>query len=290
MTGTDTLRRTSARGVSIAAALLLAVAALSGCSSEGKGAPAWTAGGTPSASAGGTGSPTDPPAGSATPGSSPGSTASGAAEPGSAPESTGSGAAKPDSTAAAWKVFTDPAKTVSFELPQEWIAQSVTPDQGTLPGALKIEVKDAGGGYLATLQTGLPPRPAPACADDAAKPYVVVSSVPVDLPHRGGEGTIDPRAVYRVIQGYKYFGSYGITSVVGGTEGKSCALQNLVRGPEGKGDYSFADLTELKAFAPDEKVAPAKAFDTLDQAAQYVNEGQEFANVQRMLMSLEIKN
>lgn len=276
MTGTDTFRRTSARGVSIAAALALAVAALSGCSSEGKGAPAWTAGGTPSASAAGTGSPTAPSADSTTPGSSPEPTASGAAEPGS--------------TAAAWKVFTDPAKTVSFELPQDWIAQSVTPEQGTLPGALKIEVKDEKGGYLATLQTGLPPRPAPACADDAAKPYVVVSSVPVDLPHRGGEGTIDPRVVYRVIQGYKYFGSYGITNVVGGTEGKSCALQNLVRGPEGKGDYSFADLTELKAFAPDEKVAPAKAFDTLDQAAQYVNEGPEFANVQRMLMSLEIKN
>ena len=159
-----------------------------------------------------------------------------------------------------------------------------------MPGALKIEVKDADGGYLATLQTGLQPQPVAACADDAAKPYVVVSSVPVDLPHRGGDGTIDPHVVFRVIQGYKYFGSYGITNIVGGTEGKSCALQNLVRGPEGKGDYSFGDLTELKAFAPDQKVAPAKAFDTLDQAAQYVNEGSEFANVQRMLMSLKIKH
>ena len=276
MTGTDTFRRTSARGVSIAATLAFAVAALSGCSTEGRDAPAWTAGGTPSASAGGTGAPADPSAGSTAPGSSPGSTASGAAEPGS--------------TAAAWKVYTDPAKTVSFELPQEWIAQSVTPEPGTLPGALKIEVKDAKGGYLATLQTGLPPRPAPACSDETAKPYVVVSSVPMDLPHRSADGTIDPRAVYRVIQGYKYFGSYGITNVVGGAAGKSCVLQNLVRGPEGKGDYSFADLMELKAFAPDEKVAPAQAFDTLDQAAKYVNEGSEFANVQRMLMSLEIKN
>jgi hypothetical protein len=276
MTGTDTFRRTPARCVCIAAALALVGAALAGCSSEGKSAPAWTAGGTPGASPSGSGSPADPSAGSTTPGASPGSTASGAAEPGS--------------TAAAWKVFTDPAKTVSFELPQEWIAQSVAPEQGTLPGALKIEVKDARGGYLATLQTGLPPRPAPDCADDAATPYVVVSSVPVDLPHRGGEGTIDPRVVYRVIQGYKYFGSYGITNVVGGTEGKSCLLQNLVRGPEGRGDYSFADLTELKAFATDEKVAPARAFDTLDQAAKYVNEGAEFANVQRMLMSLEIKD
>jgi hypothetical protein len=48
---------------------------------------------------------------------------------------------------------------------------------------------------------------------------VVVSSVPVELPHLGGEGTIDPHVVFRVIQGYKYFGSYGITNVVGGAGG-----------------------------------------------------------------------
>ena len=278
MTGTIAFPRTSGRCVRIVAALALAGAALSGCSSGGDGAPAVTAGSTPSAS--GEGSPAAPSAGSTLPGTS----------PGTSPGSTGSGAAEPGSTAAAWKVFTDPAKTISFELPQEWIAQSVAPEQGTLPGALRIEVKDADGGYLATLQTGLQPRPAPECAGDAAKPYVVVSSVPVDLPHRGGEGTIDPRVVYRVIQGYQYFGSYGITNIVGGKEGQACVLQNVVRGPEGKGDYSFADLTELKAFAPDQKVAPARAFDTLDQAAKYVNEGSEFADVQRMLMSLKIKN
>ena len=114
--------------------------------------------------------------------------------------------------------------------------------------------------------------------------------MPVELPHLGGEGTIDPHVVFRVIQGYKYFGSYGITNVVGGAGGKSCALRNVVRGPAGKGDYSFGDLMELKAFAPDQKVAPAKSFDTLGQADKYVNEGSEFANVQRMLMSLKIKN
>ena len=179
---------------------------------------------------------------------------------------------------------------MSFDLPQEWIAQSLTPAPGTLPGALRIEVKDAEGRYLATLQTGLRPQAAAPCKASAAKPYVVVSSVPVDLPHRGGDGTIDPHVVFRVIQGYKYFGSYGITNVVGGAGGKSCTLRNIVRGPEGKGDYAFGDLDEFKAFAPDQKVAPAKSFDTLGQADKYVNEGSEFANVQRMLMSLKIKN
>lgn len=272
------------RGTRIAAALAVVTAALSGCSSEGKGTPAWTAGSSPS----GTTTSDGPSAGGAAPGATHGATP----ESTESTESTasGSGSAAPGSTASAWKVFADPGKNVSFELPQEWIAQSVTPDQGTMPGSLKVEVKDAKGGYLATLQTGLQPQPVPACADEAARPYVVVSSVPVELPHRGGEGTIDPHVVFRVIQGYKYFGSYGITNMVGGAGGKSCALQNVVRGPEGKGDYSFGDLTALKTFAPDQKVAPAKSFDTLDLAAKYVNEGSEFANVQRMLMSLKIKN
>jgi hypothetical protein len=158
-----------------------------------------------------------------------------------------------------------------------------------LPGALKIEVKKQDGTFMAALRTGLPPSES-ACPDGGKKPYVVISSVPVTLPGLTGEGTIAPHAVYRVIQGYRYFGSYGITNIVGGADGQACELRNVVRGPAGKGDYSFGDVIALKAFAPDEKVAPAKAFDTLDQAAKYVNEGPDFANVQRMLMSLEIKN
>jgi hypothetical protein len=257
--------------------MAVTAAVLSGCTSGGQGAPVWTAGGSPGAST----TPADPSAGAASPGATADATASGTA--------TGP-TASPGSTASAWKVFTDPAKSVSFELPQEWIAQSVAPEQGSLPGALKIEVKDAAGGYLATLRTGLPPQPVPDCPAGAARPYVVVSSVPVELPHRGGEGLIDPRVVFRVVQGYKFFGSYGVTNMVGGAGGKACSLQNVVRGPEGRGDFSFGDLPVLKAFAPDERVAPAKSFDTLDQAAQYVNQGSEFANVQRMLMSLKVKN
>ena len=257
-------RRTGAAAVALLAATLLA-----GCGNESKGSPAWTV---------------EPTGGSASPGATTTGTAS--------PSATGSGApsAQPGTTASAWKVFTDPAKTVSFELPQDWIAQSVDPDKGTLPGAVKVEVKDAEGTYLATLQTGLPETSAASCAASARKPYVVVSSVPVELPHSGGQGTIDPHVVFRVIQGYRYFGSYGITNLVGGADSRACQLQNVVHGLAGKGNYSFSDVRSLKAFAPDEKVAPAKAFDTLDQAAGYVNKGSEFANVQRMLMSLEIKS
>jgi hypothetical protein len=255
-----------------------------GCSAPGGGSsPAWTA--QPGTSSGAApGNPGNP--------GTQGSTGTQGTPSASKPVAgSGSPTATPGpaATASAWKTFTDPGRTVSFDLPEEWIAQSVTPEDGTLPGALKIEVKKQDGTFMAALRTGLPPSEV-SCPDSGKKPYVVISSVPVALPGLTGEGTIAPHAVYRVIQGYRYFGSYGITNIVGGADGQACELRNVVRGPAGKGDYSFGDVIALKAFAPDEKVAPAKAFDTLDQAAKYVNEGTDFANVQRMLMSLEIKN
>ena len=253
--------------------LLAAALAVPGCSGPQDSGPGWTA--QPDV----TQSPAGPSAGS---GASPAPATDGAS-------ATATAGPSPAATAAAWKTFSDPAKTVSFELPQEWIAQSVTPDEGTLPGALKIEVKKPDGTFMAALRTGLPPSAAD-CPESARKPYTVISSLPVDVAAAGGEGTIPPRMVFRVIQGYRFFGSYGITNVVGGAGNQACELRNVVRGPAGKGDWSFGDLVSLKAFAPDERVAPAKAFDTLGQAAEYVEGSADFANVQRMLMSLEIKN
>lgn len=258
------------------AALLMAGALAAGCSAPGGSDSAWTVQPDASGPSGASASPTG------------GSTAS-ASSPPASPDASASASPGPAATAAAWKTFTDPAKTVSFDLPEEWIAQSVTPEDGTLPGALKIEVKKQDGAVVAALRTGLPPSSSE-CPEAARKPYVVISSVPLDLPGLTVEGTIAPHVVFRVIQGYRYFGSFGITNIVGGADGQACELRNVVRGPAGKGDYSFGDLGVLKVFAPDEKVAPAKAFDTLGQAAKYVDESSEFANVQRMLMSLEIKN
>jgi hypothetical protein len=260
------------KGKASMAVLLASAILLAGCSTPPGSGPGWTAQPGPSE------------AGSTAPASA---DASAAATPGAGATPT----AGPEAvaTAAAWKTFSDAGKTVSFDLPQDWIAQSVQPDEGTLPGALKVEVKKPDGTFLAALRTGLPPSSAE-CADASKRPYSVISSLPLELPAAGGEGTIPPRVVFRVIQGYRYFGSYGITNVMGGGGGQACELRNVVRGPAGKGDLSFGDVVSVKAFAPDEKVAPAKAFDTLDQAARYASEGTEFANVQRMLMSLKIKN
>jgi hypothetical protein len=256
-------------------ALLRVGALLAGCSAAGPAAPGWTA--QPDSTGAGTTAPASADAPAATPTDGPGASATATTDP------------RAVATAPAWKTFSDPGRTVSFDLPEDWIAQSVTPEEGTLPGALKVEVKKPDGTFLAALRTGLSPS-SPECADASRRPYTVISSVPVEVSAAGGEGTIPPRVVFRVVHGYRYFGSYGITNVVGGSGGQACELRNIVRGPAGKGDYSFGDVVSVRAFAPDEKVAPAKAFDTLDQAARYASEGTEFANVQRMLMSLEIKN
>lgn len=272
--------RPGSLGVLTVAALLLA-----GCSGPqaGGSGSGWTAQAEPSNGA----------AGASTTARADTSASDGAPGPSGEAGASGTASAEPRSaaTAAAWKTFSDPARTVSFELPQDWIAQSVQPEDGTLPGALKIEVKKPDGTFMAALRTGLPPSSAE-CPEGSRRPYTVISSVPASpaASAGSGEGTIPPRVVFRVIQGYRYFGSYGITNVVGGAGNQACELRNTVRGPAGKGDWAFGDLVELKAFAPDEKVAPAKAFDTLGAAAAYAGESPDFANVQRMLMSLEIKN
>jgi hypothetical protein len=270
--------------VALAGSMVVGTAA---CSSENKGPQVTsTATSRPNSSESGTGAPegsTTTPTTEASQATSPAGS-SGTDAPSGSP-TTGP---DPAPTALSWKTYTDAAKSVSFELPKDWIAQSAEPAAGSLAGAVKVEVKDGAGKYIATLQTGLPPSAPAACPAGQGKPYVVISSTPVDVPHSDGPDTIDPRMVFRVIQGYRFFGSYGITNMVAGVDGQACELVNRVQGPEGKGDFSFGDVLALHAFAAEEKVAPVKSFDTLDLAAKYVAHDSEFANVQRMLLSLKV--
>ncbi|MGO4589221.1 hypothetical protein [Paenarthrobacter sp. 2TAF44] len=285
MNGTTHPNRTTTLRLSTVALSVILLTATAACSTENKGPQvSQTSGSHPNSSESGlpsqgSGSESTTPsrdAVSSTPSATPGSTAASTSDP------------SPAATALTWKTYTDPAKKVSFELPENWIAQSVTAEAGSLPGALKVEVKDGGGRYIATLQTGLPPAGPIACPAGQSHPYIVISSAPLDVPHSDGPDTIDPRVVFRVIQGYKFFGSFGITNMVAGVDGQACELRNRVQGPSGKGDYSFGDVTAVHAFVADEKVAPAKTFDTLDLAAKYVAHDSEFANVQRMLLSLKV--
>lgn len=267
-----TLCPATAPALFLAAALLL-----SGCGGPGGGGSAWTAA-------------PEPTTVSEAAGENPGATGTPGPSAGASGDADLAGGPQPAATASAWKTFSTPGRSVSFDLPEEWIVQSVPPAKGTFAGALALDVKKPDGTFMAALRTGLPPSSAK-CAEAAKREYTVLSSVPAGSPGAGTvAGTIPPRVVFRVIKGYRYFGSYGITNVVAGADGRACELRNTVRGPAATGDYSFGDVPVLRAFTPDEKVAPAKAFNTLAEAGEYAAESEDFANVQRMLMSLEIED
>lgn len=249
----------------IGAALAVAVAALLTACGSGPSAPTWTA---------------------VAPG---GASASASANPsGGTGGASASGTPSPGATSAEWKTFTDPGKTLSFELPAQWIVQAGAAAPGSSQGAQHFDVKKADGTFVAALQTGLP-QPSPAACDPAqAKAYSVLNSLPVNLPFTDSSTAISPRFVFRVIQGYKYFGSFGLVGVATvGQDGKACKLVNVVPGPAGIGGYAFSDTLELAPIAPEAKVAPLKPFDSLAQAASYVQDSGEFADAQRMIMSLK---
>lgn len=272
---THGLLRVGPRTAAATAAVVLAMA-LSGCGA-GSASPAWTGVAGPSASAGAQGGPT---AG--------GPSASGSATPsGAGNSSSGSATPSPGATSAEWKRYTDPAKKISFELPASWIVQSTDPAPGAAAGSLRLEVKKGDGTFVAALATGLPIPTAPACDPAQAKSYSVLNSVPVTVPFADGPNVIAPRFVFRVIQGYKFFGSFGLTGVpTAAQDGKACQLTNIVPGPAGIGGYSFADATEVTAPAQEARVAPLKSFDSLAQASAYVRDSGDFADAQRMIMSL----
>ncbi|KHL00539.1 hypothetical protein LK10_20265 [Sinomonas humi] len=206
------------------------------------------------------------------------------------PKATASTSGTPSAgaTSTDWKTFTDPGKTISFELPAQWIVQSAPLAPGSAASAVHYDVKKADGTFVAALQTGLPMPASQPCDASQAKPYTVLNSVPVNLPFKDGPAALTPRFVFRVIQGYKYFGSFGLVGVTtSAQDGKACRLLNIVPGPTGSGGYAFSDVTELAPLAPEAEVAPLQAFDNLAQASDYVQTSGDFADAQRMIMSLK---
>ena len=203
-----------------------------------------------------------------------------------------SGTPSPGATSAQWKTFTDPGKTLSFDLPAQWIVQSAPVAAGSSAGAQHYDVKKADGTFVAALQTGLPAPSQQACDPAQAKAYSVLNSLPVNLPFTDSSTAISPRFVFRVIQGYKYFGSFGLVGVATvAQDGKACRLDNVVPGPSSIGGYAFSDVLELTALSPQAQVAPLQSFDSLAQASDYVQGSGDFADAQRMVMSLKfLKN
>ncbi|WP_299166650.1 hypothetical protein [uncultured Arthrobacter sp.] len=187
-----------------------------------------------------------------------------------------------------WTVFTDEQRLVSFEVPENWTVERIEdPGEGFDEGGLHYDVSNPDGVSMAELHTRIASQPEE-CAADATSPYIVLSSEPVELPSTAAaEGSIEPRFVVRLIQGFRFFSSYGITDLVGGADSAACVLYNTVQGPDHIGLYSFGDAVQLRALDPTQVGSRTESFATIAEAQKRFDEG-DFDQIRRMIMSLQV--
>lgn len=187
-----------------------------------------------------------------------------------------------------WTVFTDEKRLVSFEVPENWTVQPIEdPGEGFDEGGLHYSVSNPDGAVLAELHTRITPANQE-CPPDAAIPYTVLSSEPVDIPSTAAAaGSIEPRFVLRLMQGFRFFASYGLTDVIGGADGAACVLYNTVQGPEHIGLYSFGNQVELRALDPAEVGSRTESFATIAEAQKRFARD-DFGQIRRMIMSLQV--
>ncbi|MBG6181694.1 hypothetical protein [Arthrobacter sp. CAN_A1] len=187
-----------------------------------------------------------------------------------------------------WVIYTDPQALVSFELPPDWTAEPIEdPGDGFEPESVHVAVENADGRPMAQLHTGIIGAEED-CLPDDASPYTVILSQPVDLPSTAeSDQSIDPRLVVRLIEGFRFFSSYGITDVVGGADGAACTLTNTVQGPEHIGLYSFGDAISLTALTPEQVGSRTVSFETIADADEAFDTA-TFTSIRRMIASLQL--
>lgn len=190
---------------------------------------------------------------------------------------SGSPAASPTPTASplreartGWKVFTDPGRLLSFELPDTWRVQTAQPEPGrSSPGSLHYAVLTAEGVVAAELHTGvvIPETP---CEDWERTPYYVIGSEALEgAGSAPGPDRVEPHFVIRLITGFRFFGSYGITDRVGSDDGLACALPNTVEAGERLGRVSFGDLPVLVPKTPADTGPATGALGPPGEAGEY---------------------
>ncbi|WP_434993900.1 hypothetical protein [Arthrobacter sp. Ld5] len=187
-----------------------------------------------------------------------------------------------------WKVFSDPGRLLSFELPEEWLVQLLEPEPGVhAPGSLHYAVRTPEGVTIAELHTGILTPEAP-CPDADRTPYHVIVSEPLELTGEApATADVGPRVVVRLITGFRFFASYGIADQVGGADGLACALSNTVQGGEALGRISFGDLEVLVPKAPANTGPQNVTFGTIGEAQAFYARP-DFATIREMLGSLRI--
>lgn len=190
-------------------------------------------------------------------------------------------AEEPGPVAETWKTFTDADKTISFELPDDWTVKVLPPPKA---GALQLEVRNKEAHVMAALATQISGLGG-ACQPESQRPYTVLASIPMDIPSDNeSREAVEPRFVYRVIQGAThFFASYGITDHSAGLDGKACLVYNTVTSKQW-GNYMFGDVLQ---FSSDPMGSPGlRAFPTIADAQDYMLSS-EYQNIQKMLTSLQ---
>ncbi|WP_155850024.1 hypothetical protein [Arthrobacter sp. H41] len=221
--------------------------------------------------------------GEAPPDAGPSAGAPSAVATSSAPEAT----TPPREAREGWKVFTDPHRLLSFELPADWVVQPIEPGPGVYAAdAVHYAVRTPAGTTAAELHSGIQTEEPPCPATDPT-PYYVLGSEPLNIPAApGAVDAIEPRLVMRIIQGFRFFSSYGITDSVGGADGVACALTNTVLADNALGRVSFGDLEVLVPKAPANTGPQNVTFGTIGEAQAYFDSPQ-FAVTRQVIASLQ---
>lgn len=186
---------------------------------------------------------------------------------------------------AGWSTYASPGGTVRFDHPGTW---SVLPNASSFPDMVNVSVKDQAGKLMATLTYGGAGGLGGACRPDPV-PYTVLDFATVDVPYNPQiPDSVTPRFAFRAMpDGGGVVASYGLTSTVGGQDGKACMIYNVVNGPPSSSIYMFASAVQMSL--GDYERGGALTFTSMDEARAYMGTP-EYAAAKRMIMSLRISD
>ncbi len=203
------------------------------------------------------------------------------------PQLLGDGPVATPATGPSLQGYVSPDGRISFSYPAQWTVQA---KESNTAGAVNLAVNDASGKKLAELSYGNKDGGLSGSCTSPV-PYTVLDYAEVRLPYnKGFPGIITPRFAYRAMEsGGKVLASYGLTSTVGGADGKACLIYNVVNGPQESPTYMFASGVQMTAGFSDEdaKAAGVLVFRTMDEAIAYRN-SEEYKQVKAMITSLTI--
>ncbi|MDR6508668.1 hypothetical protein [Arthrobacter oryzae] len=189
----------------------------------------------------------------------------------------------PSAAAVAWTKFTDTTGQATFEHPVGW---SVTEDPHTIAGGPynTIRVNNADGKTVSTLAMHYEMVVGYTCP--VPKPVFTLDSVIVDIPQKAAKraGSGPSEFAFRVIQSDKVYGTMALNDADPAPETTACALYSSIISPEKVPPVSFGDTWSLQQ---DGKDAPL-TFASLAEAQAYT-QTQEYRDIKRMLISLELR-